>query len=202
MNNSIWRLPTSVFANGKEYKIRTDYRDVIHLFEAISDPELNNMGQPYKNSMIVTMYLVILVPNYKDIPKDDTMEVVNALIDFLDMGQKHDKYAEKKPKIMDWSQDAPLIIPEINKTIGYDVRSVEYMHWWTFLGYYMTIGESTFSFVLNIRKKRLEGRKLEDYEIRWMSEHMDLIELRQRLTEEEQIELEEESKALDALLGG
>lgn len=42
---------------------------------------------------------------------------------------------------MDWEQDSPIIAPAVNKNIGKDIRSLEYMHWWTFLGAYMEIAD-------------------------------------------------------------
>ena len=49
---------------------------------------------------------------------------------------------------MDWDQDAPLIVPAINKVLGGEVRAMPYLHWWTFVGAYMEIGEGVFSSVL------------------------------------------------------
>ena len=40
----------------------------------------------------------------------------------------------------------------------------DYIHWWTFMGYYMSIGECLYSTILSIRDKILNGKKLEKYE--------------------------------------
>ena len=43
-------------------------------------------------------------------------------------------------------------------------RALTYLHWWTFMGYFCSIGESTLSTVVSIRDKILKGKKLEKYE--------------------------------------
>ena len=62
---------------------------------------------------------------------------------------------------MDWEQDAALLFPAVNKAAGFEVRTCPYMHWWTFMSYYMEIGESLFASVINIRLKKSKGKKLE-----------------------------------------
>ena len=34
---------------------------------------------------------------------------------------------------MDWQQDAPLIAAGIGRAAGQDVRTLPYLHWWSFL---------------------------------------------------------------------
>ena len=65
---------------------------------------------------------------------------------------------------MDWKQDSQLICSAINKVANMEVRNVEYMHWWTFMGYYMAIGECPYSTILSIRDKIISGKKLEKHE--------------------------------------
>lgn len=63
---------------------------------------------------------------------------------FLDLGEEKAEETQS-PALMNWEQDAGLIIPAVNKVIGKEVRAIPYMHWWTFAGAYMEIGESLFS---------------------------------------------------------
>ena len=66
---------------------------------------------------------------------------------------------------MDWEHDFQNIAPPVSRVLGYDVRTPnKYTHWWTFLGGYMEIGETTFSNVVSIRSKMAKGKKLEQYE--------------------------------------
>ena len=68
-------------------------------------------------------------------------------------------------KTIDWEKDSQLISSAVNKVAGQEVRAVEYMHWWTFMGYFNAIGESALSTVVGIRNKIAKGKKLEKYEM-------------------------------------
>ena len=54
---------------------------------------------------------------------------------------------------MDWEKDLSLIISPINKIVGHDIR-LDSFHWWTFLSYFMEIGECTFNTYVGIRNKK------------------------------------------------
>ena len=100
-----------------------------------------------------------------------------------------------KPKqapaqIMDWEQDQYIIFPALNKVAGYEIRSVNYLHWWSFLGLFHGIDEGLYSQVMNIRAKKIKGKKLEKWEREFYIEHTELIDLKQKLTAEEQAELD------------
>ena len=91
---------------------------------------------------------------------------------------------------MDWDQDAPLIVPAINKVLGGEVRAMPYLHWWTFVGAYMEIGEGVFSSALAIRQKKAKHKKLEKYEQEFYRENKSLIDIQPRLSAEEQAEID------------
>ena len=69
------------------------------------------------------------------------------------------------------------------------------------MGYYMSIGESLFSSVLNVRYKRAHGKKLEKHEKEFERENIRLVRLRKQRTEEESERLKAERRALDDLIG-
>ena len=71
------------------------------------------------------------------------------------------------------------------------------MHWWTFFGLYMEIGESTFSTVVSIRDKKRRGKKLEKWEREFYSKNKALIDLKVRKAERS----DEEKEALRQLFG-
>lgn len=102
--------------------------------------------------------LKALYKDFKDMPQELYREAMEAASIFIDGGSK--PKATKKPAVMDWEQDAGLIIPAVNKVAGTEVRSLEYLHWWTFLGYYQEVGEGTYATVVSIRDKEHEGRNL------------------------------------------
>lgn len=51
----IGQLPQSVMVNGVERAIRTDFRDVLNIIAAFSDPELENSEKVYVT--LVVLYL-------------------------------------------------------------------------------------------------------------------------------------------------
>lgn len=95
-----------------------------------------------------------------------------------------------------------MIIPEVNKVLGYEVRMPKETHWWTFMGAYMGIGEGLFSNVLNIRQKKAKGKKLEKYEKEFESANKDLIRLPEHLREEDKLRADAEKERLEKLLKG
>ena len=98
---------------------------------------------------------------------------------------------------MDWEQDEAIMFPAINKVAGFETRSAEYIHWWTFMGYYMEISEGVFSNVLNLRMKKAKGKKLEKWEREFWNSNRDICTLKTKLSSEEQAEKDR----INALLG-
>ena len=168
---SPWSLPVSVTIGGKEYEIRSDYRAVLDILISQNDPELDSGAK-------AAVMLKIFYPAWKEIPPELLEEAVKKAVDFIDCGQKETEGGKKKPRLVDWEQDANLIIPAINSIAHTEIRSVPYMHWWTFFAYYMEIGESLFSNVVSIRAKKAKGKKLEKYEQEFYRENRDLIVLK------------------------
>ena len=91
---------------------------------------------------------------------------------------------------MDWEQDERILFPAINSAAGKEVRALDYLHWWTFMGYFMEIRESTYAQVLQLRQKRAKGKKLEKWELEFCI-------IKKRLSQEEK----DEQDFLKKLLG-
>jgi len=139
--------------------------------------------------------LEIIYIDHELIPDQDIEEAVKKAMDFIDCGMKEDGN-KPKPRTMDWEQDAPLIIPAINRVAGKEIRAVEYMHWWTFMGCYMEIRECLFSQVINIRTKKAKGKKLEKDEQEFFKENKELIIIKRPESEEDERAKEELIKLL------
>lgn len=196
---NLWELPTSVFANGHEYPIRTDYRAVLDLLTALSDMDMQGDDERETNYIRCELIRQIMFENPDELLPEDAEEAFKAVSEFIDMGiEPSDK---KSPRVMDWEQDATLIIPAVNRVVGHEVRADKYMHWWTFLSAYMEIGECTFSHILSIRQKKATGKKLEKWEQEYIRNNKDIVLLKDKLTDEEKKEREEEAKFLTELLG-
>lgn len=193
-----WELPTSISVNNTEYAIRTDYRAVMDLLTAFSDKEM--LGESEEETNIIRALLVLNILFIDEVKPEDQNEAIKKAIEFIDMGIEASRDV-KKPTLMDWEQDAPLIIPAINKVLGREIRADKYMHWWTFLSAYMEIGECSFTHIINIRDKKAKGKKLEKWELEYIQEHKEIVLLKEKLTEKEQLEREAEKNAVNELLG-
>ena len=193
-----WELPTSISVNNTEYAIRTDYRAVMDLLTAFSDKEM--LGDSEEETNIIRALLVLNILFIDEVKPEDQNEAIKKAIEFIDMGIESSRDV-KKPTLMDWEQDAPLIIPAINKVLGREIRADKYMHWWTFLSAYMEIGECSFTHIINIRDKKAKGKKLEKWELEYIQEHKEIVLLREKLNEKEQLEREAEKNAVNELLG-
>lgn len=174
---NVWNFPTSLNIGGVEYEIRTDYRVVLDLLMALNDPELSDSNKKMSAYMQSRVILEIMFPDCDNIPQEHIQEALDKVAEFIDMGIGDDS---KKPKTMDWEQDAPIIIPAINKVLNREIRAEKYMHWWTFLGAYMEIGEGLFSNVIHIRQKKAKGKKLEKWEQEFYKENKSLIDFQHK----------------------
>ena len=193
-----WELPTSISVNNTEYAIRTDYRAVMDILTAFSDKEM--LGESEDETNIIRALLILNILFVDEVKPEDQNEAIKKAIEFIDMGIESSR-DDKKPTLMDWDQDAPLIIPAINKVLGREIRADKYMHWWTFLSAYMEIGECSFTHIINIRDKKAKGKKLEKWELEYIQEHKEIVLLKEKLTEKEQLEREAEKNAVNELLG-
>lgn len=190
---NVWELPTALMVGGQYWKIRTDYRAVLDAISIFDDPILDSSEKWY-------VCLYILYEDFDKIPAELHEEAMTQAREFIDAGINNTSDRDK-PSLMNWNQDAPILIPAINQVLNKEIRSLEYMHWWTFIGAYMQIGESLFSNVISIRKKRSSGQKLSDTEKRFLNENKSLILIKRQLTEEEEQEEQERKNAINKLLG-
>lgn len=182
----IGQLPRTLTVNGKEYNIRTDYRDCLTILSALTDRELSD-----SEKVIITIDIL-----YKDkVPNDDVLEAYNQAVWFLDCGDTISKPMTHAP-LFSFSQDEQMIFSAINKVAGKEIRAVEYMHFWTFIGLFNEIGEGTFATVLSIRNKKRKNKKLETWEKDFYKNNKELVDLKFELTDDEKAEQEEVNKLL------
>ena len=185
-------LPKSLMVNGKEQPIRWEYTAVLDAISALNNRELEDNEKAYA-------FLYILYENFDEFKREDYAPAFEAGIDFVNNGADTDK--KNQIKMVDFEQDYRIMIPAINRVAGKEIRNEEDIHWWTFLGWFMEIGECTYSTVLTIRSKQSKGKKLEKYEQEFLEENKNLVVIKQRLTEEEKRQMEEDEALLLKLLG-
>lgn len=196
----IGNLPEFLLVNDREYRIRSDYRNILQIFEAFSDPELTA-----EEKWIVAIYIIFedfscaydVIEAFQN--GFDLEEAIKQISWFISAGKKLKD--EKEPPVYDWIQDEQMIFSSVNHVAGKEVREVDYMHWWTFLGYFNEIGEGTFSYITGIRDKINKGKKLDKQEIEFYRKNKDLIKIKPRKTEEELKQEEEDNALINEILG-
>ena len=174
-----WSLPKSARFGGIEYPFATDYRDILEIIEY-----LTNTDRPE----FVRWQIALGLFYESEIPDEYQKEAMQYLADFISYGSKDQ---QSGPKLLDWEQDANLIVGDINKVAGMEIRSLPYLHWWTFLSYFYGIGEGQLSTVVSIRSKKAKGKKLEKWEQEYYKANKHAVDL--RTTESEEICAEKEN---------
>jgi hypothetical protein len=178
-------LPLFVISSGVKLIIREkcDYRIVKKTIRALKDNSLENDEK-------IRIALIVFYENYKEIKDaEDAMMQMYSIIDCVNEYKKSPnlKPQQPKPAIMDWDYDWDIIAPEINRVLGYDIRTPKkYTHWWTAIGAYRSIsGESTFKTVITIRHKKQKGKKLEQWEKEFYEENREMVDSPLNLTDDE-----------------
>ena len=182
----IGELPEHLTVGDTDYHIRSDYRNVIQVFEAFNDEDMEDWEK-----WVVAFWNLfedftciddVLEAIENGFPVEDAIKQINW---FITAGKAQGKNAELP--VFDWEQDEQIIFSSVNKVLGVfvDVRTIPYMHWWTFLGYFNEIGEGEFSFISGIRHKLNKCQKLERHEKEFLNNNKDRVTLKKRMTKEE-----------------
>lgn len=168
-------LPTSLEVNGTEYEIRTDFRDILTILTAFND----HFSDDHDTDVMckANVCLQILYKDSDSIPQADIKEAYKQACWFIDCGNKYTEEREEQLSLMNWDQDEQIVFPAINRVAGKETRLSEYIHWWSFIGMYMEIGECLFSQVIQIRKKLSDHKKLEKYEEEFYKKNKSMVEL-------------------------
>ena len=185
----IGELPTSLVIGGRTFPIRTDFRVILRIFSAWSDPALTDREK-------CAVCLLDLFEHPEGITADIAQEAVRAAYRFCAGGDEPDP--DRPPvKLFDWTQDAPILMPAVSRAAGVpDVRALPYLHWWSFLGLFGEMPEGLFSTVLHIRSKRAEGQKLEKWEAAFARKNARLVELH---TAAERAAMDETARFLETI---
>ncbi len=168
---------------GDRFEIRTDFRVILEIIEAMNDPELDDREK-------VEVSLKLFYPAWDRLT--DAAEAMRQCVAFIDMGAQT---GQKGPRLVDWEHDFEYIIAPVNRVLGTEARAVGYdfennsggLHWWSFLGAYMEIGsDCLMSQIVRIRDKLARGKTLEKYERQWLRRNRSLVELERRFTQAEE----------------
>lgn len=165
----MYEIPTQIKVNDKTYAIRNrgDFRMVLDCFNCLADEELT------KEERLVGCLIIFYedLNSIDDVLKIDVESAVEEMYKFFNCGQLESSTPVQNYKLIDWEQDSQMICSAINKVAGKEIRFEPYLHWWTFMGYYSSVGESMLSTVVSIRYKMARGKKLEKYETEFKREN-------------------------------
>lgn len=161
----MFELPTTLTIADEEFGIRDDgdFRMTLDCFSALQDEEL-----PKKNRLITAVVIFYdgfsldNVFEYLD-TEEKWNDAIENMYNFFNCGQSTIGN-NSNAKLIDWEQDNHLIASAINTVANTEIRSADYMHWWTFMGHYISVGDSVLSTVVQIRSKMVKGKKLEKHE--------------------------------------
>lgn len=156
---NLWSLPQTAEIGGVEYHINADFRDVLEIIKYLTDES---------RPEYLRWQIAIGLFYDGEIPYRYQTAAMEYLSEFISYGVPEDK---PSPKLVDWAQDAQMIVSDINKVAGREVRAEKFLHWWTFLSYFNGIGEGQLSTVVSIRSKRQKGKKLEKWEQEYYREN-------------------------------
>lgn len=154
-----WALPT---AWGK-YPHRTDFREILKLLALLAD---ESKAEFFRWQAALCYFFRGEFP-------EDTAAALAYLSDFLTAGEP----CAPGPRLYDWAHDAQRIAAGVNAVAGREVRAMDYLHWWSFLGYFRAMGEGEFSLVVGIREKLRRGKKLEPHEQDYYRAHRAAVKL-------------------------
>lgn len=167
-----YRLPKSIIINDVECDIAYDFRDALQIFQILNDPDLLE-----EERILVAMQYFYKTDDYTM----DFSAAALGMFQFLTGGKyEEDSNKQDSKPLYDWDQDFDIIVAPINRTLGFDVRGTEELHWWTFLSAFMEIGECTFNTFVGIRDKLNRNVRLEKHEEKIYKDHRDRIVLKHK----------------------
>ena len=161
----MFELQTSVEVNGVEYHITNDgdYRVVLDCFKALNDEELSDLERMVASAIIFFDDLNS-IDDINNLPEGVYGELIQGMNRFFNCGEDKTAGMNVQYKVIDWEDDSQLIASAVNHVYGKEIRAEKYVHWWTFMGYYMAIGDCPLATIVSIRGKIAKGKKLEKYE--------------------------------------
>lgn len=169
-----WGLPKSHKIGGTVYSLNTDYRDILEIIEYLNDDSLPEL---------VRWKIAVALFYEQDVPDSHMQEAMQYLAEFINAGASEEKPG---PKLLDWNQDAQMIVSSVNKVAGKEIRELEHMHWWTFVSLFHEIGEGQLSTVVSIRHKKATGKKLDKWEQEFYRENRQRVDFHKKTDPEEE----------------
>lgn len=169
--NVLCRLPVTAQLGDRQYSIHTDYRDILEIFSYLNDLSLPEF---------IRWEIALALFYEEPLPPSLYPQAAEFLGSFISGGEAQKQ--QPGPKLLDWQQDGAMIIADVNRVAGQELRALPYVHWWTFLSWFHSIGEGQLSTVIAIRDKLAKGKKLEEWEKSFYRENRKKVELQKQYT--------------------
>ena len=182
-----WDLPEALEIAGRSEPIRADFREVLEVIRLLDDA-----SEPPEARAFLAMG--VFYRKFAALPPALRGQAMEAMLRFLAGGEEDSGPAG--PRLLDWQQDLPLIVADVNKAAGCEIRALPFVHWWTFLAWFGAIGEGQLSAVVAIRDKLRRGKKLEGWEREFYQRNRARVDLKPRYTSEELAERERLNRLL------
>lgn len=173
-----WDLPETLEVGGVPRTIHADYRDVLGVLAQINNEDQPEMVRTY-------VALALFYEDWEAIPADSYHEAVAQMYWFINGGEDEPDQAPA-PKTIDWEQDRQLIVADVNKVAGCEVRALPFCHWWTFLAWFGAIGEGQLSTVVAIREKLRKHKNLDDWERDYYRKNRQRVDFRSKYSRAEE----------------
>lgn len=182
---NLYQLPRTMTLGGQEYPICGDFRRALQILGVLEN-------ETWPEFLRWQVALALFCP--REIPNEYRAQAMEFLSEFLRCGAPD----TPGPKLLDWQQDAAVILSDVNRVAGREVREAEFLHWWTFLGWFHAIGQGQLATLVSIRDKLRRGQKLESWEQDFYRQNKAAVDLKPHRTAEE----EAERARLERLLAG
>lgn len=181
----MYSLPISIKLGDKEFAIRErgDFRLILDCFEVLQDTELS------ENERFIACLIIFYedINGLEDLDKlPDIEEAIEKMNNFFNCGEPETLGIKTNYRLIDWKQDSQIVCAAINSVAKTEIRSLPYLHWWTFMGYYISVGESVLASVVSIRQKVAKGTKLEKWERDFKKDNPQYFLLDYRTTEQKE----------------
>lgn len=177
----LWRLPETVRLGDRQQPINTDFRNILRIIGYLNDSSLPE---------IFRWRIALKLFYGEELLQPDAME---AMCRFIAGGEEAQGAGHK---LLDWQRDADLIVADVNRVAGTEIRALAHVHWWTFLAWFHGIGDGQLCTLVSIRDKLRRGKKLEGWEKDYFRQNKDRVLLRPALSPGEQAQ----KQALEEIL--
>lgn len=179
----LWSLPAALCVGARQIPIRADFRQVLAVLMTLEDDRLPLFARWRKALRL--FYCAPIAP-------EERQEAMEQLCGFISCYQPQ----QPGPRLMSWAHDAQLIVAQINQVAGREVRQEQFLHWWTFLGYFHALGPGPFCQVVAIREKLRCGKPLDETEQKLCRENPSMVRL------PDSYSVQQEKMRLEQLLKG